>query len=163
MCFYNMAVVSDTHDNPSTIQRALPIFRDYDVDLVLHCGDVVSPEIVGYFRGFRTEFVFGNCDEGREAELAEAIEAIGGRSHGVSGEIEWHGKRIFFTHGNRARLLEDAVYSGEYDLTCSGHLHTREERTYENTKIINPGSLQYGSFCIVGGDLTVDFFNTDSL
>ena len=163
MCFYNMAIVSDTHDNPSTIQRATPVFRDYDVDLILHCGDVVSPEVVEYFRGFHVEFVLGNGDEGSESELAEAIDAIGGRLHGVSGSVNWHGKRIFFTHGHRKLILEDAIYSGEYDLVCSGHLLTSEERTYENTKIVNPGCLQYGSFCIVGGDLTVDFFDASSL
>ncbi len=161
MCFYNMAIVSDTHNNPTTIQQALTVFRDYEVDLVIHCGDITNAGVIEYFRGFPAEFVFGNCDEGNESELAAAIECIGGRCHGVSGSVNWHGKRIFFTHGNKKAILEDAIYSGEWDLVCCGHTHIREERTYEGVKIINPGSLQTGSFCIVGGDLTVDFFGGD--
>ncbi len=160
MCFHNFAVISDTHGVPATIQQALDEFKRYEVDLIVHCGDIVDPNVIKYFNDYKTEFVFGNGDFCRPA-LISAIESIGGNYHEVSGSVEWHGNRVFFTHGHVEKALKEAVSGDEWDLVCYGHLHKRKIRQYGDTLILNPGSLGEGSFCIVGDDLSVSFFGPD--
>lgn len=57
MCFHNFALISDTHGVPATIQQALDEFKRYEVDLIVHCGDIVDPNVIKYFNDYKTEFV----------------------------------------------------------------------------------------------------------
>lgn len=163
MCFYNFGLVSDTHDSSSNVEAALRTFKEYEVDLVIHCGDITSPAIIPYFQGFNAHFVYGNCDEIRGEDhlraLREEIERVGCVCHGFDGSVEWHGKKIFFTHGDRGLELENAIYSGEWDAVCYGHTHVRDYRKNENTVVMNPGKLGDGSYCVVSLDLEPEFFD----
>lgn len=163
MTISNIGVISDAHNSVSAIQEALQTFDDYEVDRIIYCGDVTDPETIACFRGYKIDFVLGNCDECRRSAIVAAIKEIGGICHDLFGEIEWGGKKIFFTHGHRNDVLENAIYSGQYDLVCYGHTHVYEERKYENTLIVNPGALQYGgSYCVIGNELEVDRFDVQS-
>ncbi len=162
MGFSNIGIVSDTHNDPNAIQEALRKFEDYDVDRIIHCGDVTDPAFVSYFRGWKVDFVLGNCDGRNREELIEAIEEIGCVCHGHSATLEWAGHKIFVTHGHDKTLLDDAIFSGEYDFVCSGHTHIFEEYEYQNTRVLNPGALQsFGSYCIVSESLDVDKFDVE--
>ena len=41
-----IGLISDTHDNIQNIRRAVRKFNDKRVDLVIHAGDIVSPNAV---------------------------------------------------------------------------------------------------------------------
>lgn len=166
MCFSYIGVVSDTHNSASSVEEALRKFRDYGVEFIIHCGDVTSPEVAPYFGDFKTHYVMGNCDSISKDQLQAAIRENNGEFHGISGEILWNDKKIFFTHGHDEQRLKDAILSEEYDLVCYGHHHVFYcERAFEGIKrektlILNPGALQYGgSYCIVSGDLEVERFD----
>lgn len=160
MGFSNIGVISDTHNSPAALQEALRTFDDYAVDFIIHCGDITDPEFVSHFRGHRVEFVLGNVDEkSQREELLKAIADIGGVCHGHSAVLEWEGNKIFATHGHDKLLLEEAIYSCQYDLVCCGHTHIYENYKYENTQVLNPGALQSrGSYCVVGDRLDIDKF-----
>ena len=38
-----VGIVADTHDNLDLVQAAVGWFESADVDVVVHCGDIVSP------------------------------------------------------------------------------------------------------------------------
>src|SRR6476659_11015484 len=94
-----IAIVSDTHDQADRVTRALALARDRGAEMVLHCGDIVGPEIVELFRGWNAHFVFGNCDWDEDA-LKRAIDAIGATYHENYGHLEIDGVSLAFLHGH---------------------------------------------------------------
>jgi putative phosphoesterase len=116
------------------------MLESLEVAVVLHCGDVGTPEVVSLFSALPTHFVFGNCDHDRKT-LARAIEQAGQTCHGSFGELEMGGRRIAFLHGDDAELLRETIDSGHWELVCHGHTHVvRQERRGE-TLILNPGAV----------------------
>ncbi len=139
-----LGVVSDVHGEIETTARAFDEFKKRGVERVICCGDLGDLEILDVFRRIPTDFVAGNCDASRREALAVEIPKIGGRFWGDFGEIEWRGKRIFWTHGH-GRLedrIADEAYSELWDLICFGHTHRFETRRYNQTLILNPGAIQ---------------------
>ena len=72
-----IGIISDTHDNVDAIDRAVRIFKEYKVDLVLHLGDIVAPMTISNFDGLNIKFVRGNND-GDILNIKKRIEEIGG-------------------------------------------------------------------------------------
>ena len=66
-----IGVVSDTHDRQEAVAEAVRLLLEQQVELILHCGDIESPETVRVFKPVPTHFVFGNWDKDR-APLALA-------------------------------------------------------------------------------------------
>ena len=153
-----IGILSDTHDCCDNIETALVTFRDYGVERIIHCGDVQNWRSIELFRGFQLDVVRGNRDDGNEQRLQEALESIGGRFYGLSGEIEFGGLRIFFSHGDHKAVIDDALESQRYDVVCQGHRHTRWARHEGKTLFLNPGAVQNGEFCILTTDLEPIFF-----
>lgn len=133
-----IGVISDSHDNLANIRRALTLFREQGVELVLHAGDFVSPFVAEAFRqaGLRVVGVFGNND-GDKLYLRERFAGMGELHFGPH-ELELGGRRIVLMHEPRA--LEALVASGRYDLVLYGHTHKAEVREGKPL-VINPGEL----------------------
>ena len=139
-----LGVISDVHGDVETTARAFDEFEKRGVERVICCGDLGDLEILDVFRRIPTDFVAGNCDARLREALAVEVPKIGGRFWGDFGEIEWAGKRIFFTHGHGRfeDRIDDEAYSELWDLICFGHTHRFETRRYKETLILNPGSIQ---------------------
>ena len=75
-----IGVVSDTHDRLAITAVAIRLLCGRGAELILHCGDIESPETVRLFTGVPTHFVFGNWDKDRKG-LLTAIADVGGRWH----------------------------------------------------------------------------------
>jgi len=106
----------------------------------VHCGDIGSLAIIELFDAWPTHFVFGNVDDNGE-ELEDAIVAAGQTCHGRFGELVVGERRVAFLHGDDARLLNQTVASGEWDLVCYGHTHKAEQHRQGRTLVLNPGAL----------------------
>ena len=57
-----IGILSDTHNQLTNFEKALTIFRREGVTLVVHCGDLSSPETAGAMHGFQVIHVCGNQD-----------------------------------------------------------------------------------------------------
>lgn len=134
-----LGVVSDTHGYLSAATRAVAVFEQHDVDAILHCGDIGSPDIVPLFIGRTTHFVLGNVDDASDFE--HVIREAGLNYHGRFADLELGGRRIALLHGDDGRRLQDAVAGQEYDLVCHGHTHLADVRNYDRTTVLNPGAL----------------------
>ncbi len=129
------------HARPHDLRRAaVRLLESLDVQLVLHCGDIGTAEIVELFAPWPTHFVFGNTDHDRQ-QLRAAIEAAGQTCHDRFGSLEVAGCRIALLHGDDTRALVDARNSGRYDLVCYGHTHQAEQHRQGSTLVLNPGAL----------------------
>jgi hypothetical protein len=135
-----IGVLSDTHGRVNTVEAALAEFRARGAELVIHCGDIDDVETVRAFAGWRTHFVYGNCDWDRDG-LRSAVAEIGATLHEPFGHLELAGKQIAWLHGDKADLKRDVENSGHYDYLFYGHTHAAEQHMVGKTFVINPGAL----------------------
>lgn len=135
-----IGVLSDTHGQTPTTQAAARLLAAFEVELVIHCGDIGTPEVVRALAAWPTHYVWGNCDDGR-AELRQAMSALGHVCHEAFGELELAGRRIAFLHGDDGRRLEATIRAGTWDLVCHGHTHVARHEQLGPTWVLNPGAL----------------------
>lgn len=135
-----IGIVSDTHGHVEFARPAIRMLESCEVELVIHCGDIGSEEIVGLFQRWPTHFVFGNCDTQYE-RFHRAIKAAGQTCHDRFGALETGGRKIAFLHGDDGPLLKETIAGGLYDLVCYGHTHIPEHHLEGRTLVLNPGAL----------------------
>lgn len=135
-----IGVVSDTHDRLDAVAEAVRLLADQRVELILHCGDIETPETVEMFRGMPTHFVFGNWDKDRP-KLTAAIRAIGGTAHESFGALELAGKRVAWVHSHERHMLYQLEHCDSFDYLFYGHTHVREQHRTGRTLVANPGAL----------------------
>jgi len=135
-----IGIISDTHGHLGNARKAVDLLVSQNVDQVIHCGDIGSPEIVTLLDRWPTHFVFGNCDHDVDT-LTEAIELANQTSHGLFGSIDVDGCRIAVLHGHEHQRFRETVSSQEFDLLCYGHTHVPEHHYEGKTLVLNPGAL----------------------
>jgi putative phosphoesterase len=135
-----IGVVSDTHDRAEVIADAIRLLQEQHVELILHCGDIETPETARLFKPIPTHFVFGNWDKER-AKLAAAIKDAGGTYYESFGAIELAGKRLAWVHSHERHQLRQLEHSDFFDYLFYGHTHVREQHRTGKTLVANPGAL----------------------
>ena len=136
-----IGIIADTHDNVAAIERAVEIFDEDGVEVVIHCGDFIAPLMIGYFSEFELHGVLGNND-GDATTLQSAFDALGGESelHGRFASLEFDGLSFAVLHGESKAEVE-AITAGEtFDFVCYGHHHERELSEEGRTTVLNPGA-----------------------
>lgn len=145
-----IAIISDTHDNIYRIKKLLDILHSKKPDLVIHCGDVISPKTAVMFKDFDMVFIKGNCD-GEVNGLKNKIQGFG-EFYEEYFEKVVDGKKIFATHGHLP-ILQKAIDQNGYWLIAHGHTHKYKKDTINRMVVLNPGSLYGNDF---GGVFFVD-------
>lgn len=135
-----VGIVSDTHGHAELTRPAVRMFESLDVEVVLHCGDVGSAEVVEQFAAWPTHFVLGNCDW-HPQELEAAIRKAGQTFHGQFGELEIDGVRIALLHSHDRRRFLHSIDSGQWQVVCYGHTHVAAIENRGETLLINPGAI----------------------
>ena len=137
-----IAIISDTHDNIATLEKAVEWMNENDIKQIIHCGDLCSPDtlkevLAPNFKG-KIHMVFGNADDTDSTILiSEEFKHV--KHYGDVGESEIDGKKIAFIHyPNEAKEL---ARSGKYDFVFYGHTHKPWEEMIGKTKLLNPGTL----------------------
>ena len=135
-----VGIVSDTHGHVEHTRPAIRMFESLEVDRVIHCGDIGSPDVVELFAKWPTDYVFGNCDSDQKP-LRAAIERAGQTCHGEFGEFELEGVSFALIHSHEPRRFAAAVGSGRYQVVCYGHTHVALIEERGETLTINPGAV----------------------
>ncbi len=136
-----LGLISDTHGHLAYTLDAVRMLREFDVTLVLHCGDIGSAAVIEALAEWPTHYVFGNCDRGLENSLRGAIERVGHTCHERFGELELEGLRVAWLHGDDERRLAATLSGGQYHVVCSGHTHVARSARTGDTLAINPGAV----------------------
>jgi putative phosphoesterase len=149
-----IGIISDTHDDLNSIDKAISIFNREKVSRVVHAGDFIFPGVVERFRGLESAKlvgVLGNND-GEKLGLLKKFEEIGGElKRSDLGEIEDDDNKtlkIAVYHGTDQNLREAAIQSGIYDVFIHGHTHVKrwtQKRIRISDKekkivVLNPGT-----------------------
>ncbi len=135
-----IALISDTHENEAAIQKAVSVIRSRKPEFTVHLGDIISPAMLGYFKGLRMKLLFGNND-GERAGLAKEALNLGFDEPKDEIELLHKGKRVYAYHGTDRERLEQRIWYGSYDYVLTGHTHLRRDGRIKNTRVINPGAL----------------------
>lgn len=135
-----LGVVSDSHGQMAPTRAAVRMLESFAPEVVVHCGDIGSTEVIELFAPWPTHFVFGNVD-GDDRHLRSAIAAAGQTCHGRFGSLELAGRRIALLHSDDAKRFRETIHSGDYDLVCYGHTHHAEHHLEGNTLVLNPGAI----------------------
>ncbi|MGM5484387.1 MAG: YfcE family phosphodiesterase [Nanobdellota archaeon] len=127
-----IGIISDTHDNVENVRKAVSVFREREVDFVVHLGDIIAPATIPFFEGLKVYFVKGNNDGDTENLMKKIKEIDGEFTEELT--IEHEGKVIKGTHyPHIAREMEA-------DYVLYGHDHTRNDESSGSVRLINPGA-----------------------
>ncbi len=137
-----IAIISDSHGNVANFQKVVRWLNKENIKLILHCGDIGSPESLREsLADFKGELlgVFGNMDADYKILVGQynEIPRVKIKEHIFETKVDK--KKIAFTH-----YPEDAkklVESLKYDLVFYGHTHRPWEEKEGNCRLINPGEL----------------------
>ncbi len=135
-----IGIISDTHENEAAIIKAVDLFRKRNVDLVVHCGDIISPPVLKNFEGLKMKLVFGNND-GERNGLINMCKKFGFEEIKDELEFVYKGKKFYVYHGTDQEQLDDAIKSNKYDYVLTGHTHLKRDEKIGKTRVINPGAL----------------------
>jgi len=158
-----IGAISDTHDNVPNLLKAIKVFNERRVELVIHCGDWVSPFMLDFCGELKAkiESVWGN-NEGdiyrfltRHQKKQWNVEF-----HNISMELEVDGKKLAAYHGDSKPLLRALIASQAYDVVFSGHTHAPLIEKEGKTLHVNPGSTSGLSESSLTKIITVALFDT---
>src|SRR5262245_9269620 len=135
-----LGIISDTHDRLDRTNRAVELLQAAGAAALIHCGDLMSPDIVFACGALPSYFVFGNNDF-ELVELRQAMKAIDAVCLEWAGEITLAEKRIAVTHGHLHKDLRRLVAT-KPDYLLYGHSHIASDRREDGIRWINPGALQ---------------------
>ena len=130
-----IGILSDTHDDMSSIRRAVDTFNSRGVSHVIHAGDLVSPFTFELFSTLQCNMtaIFGNND-GDKVLLQQKSK---GNIYPQPFLMTFNEKRIVVVH--EPDLVGALADSGHFDLIIYGHTHTPDIRKLNATLILNPG------------------------
>ncbi len=135
-----VGLVSDTHDNLAMIQKALDLFEEEGVELVVHAGDWIAPFAARKFEAYsgRLYGSFGNND-GEIIGLSRAFREMNMVVKGEFTEFELDGERTAVIHGIHTPVTEAIVDSGLFRTVITGHTHVPLVKRKGDVLLVNPG------------------------
>ncbi|HKJ46759.1 MAG TPA: metallophosphoesterase [Balneolales bacterium] len=151
-----IGIISDTHDHVQHIEKAVKIFKNEEIPLVIHAGDYCSPFAILPFEGLNLVGVFGNND-GDHYRLIDKFNAIDGNMAGEFYEFEEDGCKFAVYHGTQQAIKDALVKCGTYDVVISGHTHEKVMEKVGKTISINPGTANG-----FGGEASIVIFDTQT-
>jgi putative phosphoesterase len=135
-----IGILSDTHDQIDRTRVAVSLLRAKSADAIVHCGDIIGPEIVAECAVLPLYFAFGN----RDCDVVHILQAAA-YEHGATclswgGEFTIANKRIAVVHGHLTIDLRPLL-DARPDYLLSGHSHIAGDWYHGATRRINPGAL----------------------
>ncbi|GAG46476.1 unnamed protein product [marine sediment metagenome] len=134
-----IGVLSDTHGDVHGTRQAVRSFESLGVEMLLHCGDIGTAEVVSLLSAWPVHFVFGNVDQ--QAFLRGVITEAGHVCHDRFGSLTVKSKAVALLHGDDMSRLQHTIQSRQWDLVCHGHTHSPSQQHTSGTLVLNPGAI----------------------
>jgi uncharacterized protein len=148
-----IGVISDTHDNLAGLKKAIRIFKDENVEMIIHCGDWCSPFTVDFFDKelqplkIPVKSVIGNNPGD--------IKRILLTNNQKTNPIEWarrttidfaiDNQKAIIYHGEDPELLNALIDCHKYNVIFTGHTHAVRNEVINDILVLNPGSTSYSA------------------
>ncbi len=140
-----IGILSDSHGKLHRLEPALDALQQRGVELLVHCGDVGSPECVQALGGRDVDahLVVGNVDRDPRALEWQADLADVQFGWEVDDITLPDGRKLAATHGDDETLLGELTAHREFTWVCHGHTHRRQDERVNGVHVINPGALHH--------------------
>ena len=135
-----IGIISDTHENEEAVKKAVKVFKEKNVELAVHCGDIISPPMLEHFKGLNMKFVYGNND-GERVGLNNKAKEFSFEEITDEKNFVFKKKTFFVYHGTDKSKLDAAIKSNKYNYVLTGHTHIKRDEKIGKTRVINPGAL----------------------
>lgn len=136
------AIISDTHDHILNTRRAIDQANSLGAEVLIHCGDLVSPFMLEELDAFRgtVHLIFGN-NPGDQPLLVRSCEARGEKItlHGWAGRLDLGGRAAVIVH--EPFHVMALARSRDFDLVLFGHTHRWHREKVGRTLVVNPGEI----------------------
>ncbi len=152
-----IGIFADVHDHLDNLRRAVDLFNEEQVELVLFAGDLVSTFAVPPLRKLNCPFVgcFGD-NEGNKIGLLGGIKIVGTLGEPPFCYRAGDGTRFLLTHA----LAWTKGCEGDFDVLVYSHTHkSRISRDDQGRLCINPGETSGWSY----GRPTVALLETSTM
>lgn len=139
-----IGIISDSHDDIESVDKAIDLFNQNFVSYVFHAGDYIFPGIIARFKNLHKEIKFYGVRGNNDGELLGIINQFNQLNNAEFlnefGHITLQDKEIGIYHGTNSKLVETLQDSQIFDVLILGHTHKKMHKKYGKTIIINPGS-----------------------
>ena len=131
-------VLSDSHTNTASLERAVCAIGEKNIDMIIHLGDVArdADYLESLYYPIRVVSVPGNNDYMRSEEYERVI--------------DFDGHKIFLCHGHTQSVstgtmkLEKTALEKGCEAALFGHTHNAVlKKGVNDMLILNPGSVAY--------------------
>ncbi len=134
-----IGVVSDTHNNTNNISKIISLFKEKEVELVVHTGDITNSKSLRMFSELDCNLVgvYGNNDrneEGLQKTVLENNFLFQEPPHLIT--IKKKKIAIFHEPDEIDNFLSK---NHDVDLILHGHTHRYRQENLNGTLIFNPG------------------------
>ena len=153
-----IGIMSDSHDNINNIKKAIQIFKEQEVEAILHAGDLISPFCVPLFDEFKGNFFLCAGNNLGDTPLVKNKIAEIGIYFTQVGEIELDNAQFALYHGTHESITTALIDSQNYDYVIIGHTHHKEIKEKGKTLLINPGE----TFGDLYGSATIAILDTNT-
>lgn len=139
-----VGLISDSHDDLESLERAVEIFQRAGVDEIIHLGDLVSPFSLKPIlnSGIPFRLLRGNND----AETLVTVTTLENEGVYYSGptKVLLGGKNALIFHGFGSKELTELIAvqiakSDRFDFVIYGHTHEAKVERIGRALVINPG------------------------
>ena len=160
-----IGIISDTHDNPHNLAKAIEIFKGQQVGLIIHCGDWATPALPGFCHTLNPPCkiisVFGN-NEGDIYTMLDLKDKEGWNMEFYKGakEIEEDGRKLIAYHGDCQPILDALIDCQKYDAVFYGHNHIPAIEKKGKTLCVNSGTISNLRRFNLNDEYTVAVYDT---
>ena len=137
-----IAILSDSHDQILHLQRAVEYATLQGAEILIHCGDLISPFMLPYLASFKGQvhLIYGNNVGDQHLISSRCETEINNiQHHGIFGAITVNQLQIAFHH--YPELAYGVAETGKYDIVCCGHNHICTVKKINSCLLLNPGDL----------------------
>lgn len=138
-----LGIMADTHNDVEATGKVISMFRERGISVIAHAGDITSPRMLEFLRGFTCYIVLGNGDLIDADDIKAKAASLGFNPVDNMIEFTLDGKNFVMFHGNDVPMYRKALASGKYNYIIKGHTHFFENYVSNECRIINPGAV-YG-------------------
>ena len=133
-----IGLTGDTHNNLKNVAKICDIFNSYNLDFVIHTGDITLPKTLLAFGLLNVPLkgVFGNNDQGEKEGLLKVCKE---KNFIFKEKLKIkisENNYLFAIHDPND--IEDTFYEAG-NIIVHGHTHRFRNEVYKDTFIFNPG------------------------
>lgn len=138
-----VAIISDSHYSTDRVRQLFRHLETEGVQHLIHAGDFIGNGIDDIFKDYpsiKAWVARGNCDSQRDI-----VETVNGMNHVTVGDVlrfELEGKSFLLAH--IPGMAFSALDKEHADVLIHGHTHLPRVEKYNDSLVLNPGSIMDG-------------------